>query len=116
MSRTAPDLSALRCNGPNCPDRRRLSPDAEPGWVKCEACGQRAGGAGLFKPYAARTGNWIVAFGVMMSLGLSRGGFSAGWGSLGFKWVLAGAGAVELAVIVWRIVYQARTLKALRRP
>jgi hypothetical protein len=101
-------LRRLRCAGDGCPDRRRLVPDEEPGWVRCLACGQRAAAAGLFRPYAALTGRWIVGATVMLSLGFTRGDGTQ-------RAVLIAVGLAELAIVLWRIVYQTRTLRQLSK-
>lgn len=102
------DLRGLRCRGADCPDRTRLVPDEQSRWVRCLACGTRATATDLFRPYSARTGQWLLGTGVALSVG-----FTHAAGPL--KWLLLAAGAVELAIAAHRIVYQTRTLRLVGR-
>lgn len=105
---SADTISGLRCAGDGCRDRRRLVPDAEPGWVRCPVCGGRAAAVDLFRPYAAQTGRWIIGTAVLLSVGLTRGAGTQ-------RGLLVAVGLCELGLVLWRIVYQARTLRRLRR-
>ena len=76
--------------------------------MRCQACGRRAAAADLFRPYAALTGRWIIGAAVMLTLGLTRGvGMQRG--------ILVAVGLSELGIVLWRIVYQAHTLRQLRQ-
>jgi len=100
------DLSRLRCNNEQCPDRSRLQPAGD-GQLRCEACGAQQHANQAFKPYAAQTGQWLIGGAVVFSAGYTQIDGPARWA------VMALAGTV-IAYAVVRIIWQARTLRQVR--
>ena len=108
MAKSGPNLRPLRCDAPGCPDRRQLQPDpARPGWLVCAACGRKLAAAQAFKPYASLSGSIAVSTGTVLALGWVREAPAQRWSLLAF-------GVTQLAWFIYRVVYQARTLKRLR--
>ena len=101
------DLRRLRCLRPECPDPHRLT-SAGDGTLACGACGDRRAVDDYFRRYGKTTGQWIVGATVLLMFSMVR---------LPGKMKLAGlaVGVGLIAYAIWRIVWQAKVLKATRK-
>lgn len=101
------DLARLKCRNRDCPAPRSLEPAGEAGRLRCTACGDASRIGDVIKPYAQTSAQWLIGAGAAFGYGWSQVEGPA-------RWALLATSGTVLAYAVYRIVWQARTLRALR--